>query len=1038
MRYAHRGNRSLAVLLLAVMVLPLVTSETLAQGRIVEFQIEPFDDTLFAGIDGAYRTAFDADGDLWYTTVAGVVNVDVEAHTRTLYTRMDGLPSSYALGLAVHNGLVYVGTDLGLAIIDPATGVVTQKERLNTPFPYDAVQEILPIGEELWMGTYFGGVSVWNMTSDTWTTHNTSTTSSYAKPVRRITTSPEAIWVATNGDGVWRVDRDSGAWTPLLTDDGLATNNARAALQVGRDLYVASEKGLQVRRAYEPFAGTDDEWVTFDTTNSRLPSNLTLDIDVLPIEEGGFALFASTRDGMWRYRYETGEQTVLAQAYGILGDFILDNNYSPTHGWAVATERGVSLYREGAWQYFVTGPSAPEAFSSGPDTVLFTSASVGDGGHFLWFGGNGGVNAYLPATGDTRGRWLNFGSWSEYPGGPVNWIDTDGDITWVASNTGVFGLRHEYGDWIERKATASRNLVYGVEADRGELYVPLFGDGLIMQNLTTGATRVWSATSVPPLPDLYLTDARAQANDLWLGSSVGVIRMDRATGEFPATYTVADGIPGTGVVFRVLPEGPLVWIATKDSGVALLDTRAGRVTKVWNETTTPGFPAGEVRSLHRADKYLWAGTTEGLVRIDTASGAIKTYATTNSGLVQNFVNGMTSRDGILYMATLSGIARLDIASDAFLPMQEGEGARDVDGSAARAPAAPSVRVSILSPTPLALVSGVTTISGSAFAAGGASVERVEVQVGDGEWQVAEGTASWSIPWDTTGLPKDETIAVRARAIGTNETSREAEVLAVPIEPPTTPLTVEALAPPAGTAGRDLVVAARVSGDPPITARVLYRANNASRESSVELVQDGSIWRGVIPGSAVHEGTLTFYVQATAGRETRTDPPDKTNPLVVNVTAAPVLAVDLTVPSSIEATAGEPTTAPLRVENTGTDEITITLGVTAEGPASRWVSVPGGEITLAPGEARSVDAAVSVESGAFAQVRNVTIAARDASGVADPAVAQLRLDVKPSTTATTPATPTDSGGGFDVPAPSIAWLVATLAAAAIVGHRRRSA
>ncbi|HEX2022853.1 MAG TPA: Ig-like domain-containing protein [Candidatus Thermoplasmatota archaeon] len=1024
----------LALALVALLAAPAVLAQGVdapapPAGRRVEFDIQPFEDTLYASIDGALRVGFDDRGHLWYTTQAGLVHVDVEAHRRDLYTRVDGLPSSYSVGLALRGDEAYVGTELGIAVVNSTSGKVRAVTMENSPLPDAIVLDLAFDGDELWVGTWFGGVATWNVTSGEWIVKNTSTTSGYPKPVKRIVPGEDAVWVATDGDGLWRRDRETGAWSVLLKDDGLVTNEVRAVLDVGPNLYVGTTKGLQVRRDYAPYAGTPDEWVLFNTTTSEIPDNVVLDLDLVPVEGGGFDLFAATRKGLWQYDGDTGRSATRTQSFGILGDFVLDESYT-RYGWAIATQRGVSLQRGGNWTYYVTGPSSAEVLSQGPLSFLFTSASVGDGEPVLWFGSASGVSGYRPPEGDRLGAWLNLGEWTEYPGGPVNWIDTEGDVTWVASNTGVFGFDHATGQWFPQRVVNSRNLAYGLEADRGELWIPLFGDGLIMRNLTTGASRAWDAGSGLSLPDLYLTDARAQGDEIWLGSAVGPIRLDRASGQVLATYTKSDGVPGTGVIYRLLPEGNVVWLGTKDGGLARLDALAGRVTHVWNATNTPGFPEGEVRSLHRAGAYLWIGTTDGLARLRLADGSVKTYRTTDSGLVQSYVNGISSQAGILYLATLSGVARLDIEQDRFLPMHEGPGVAQPRADAPRAPASAALRVGITSPRDLELVAGVYQVTGTASRSNG-TVDRVEVQVGDGPWQAAEGTTSWTWSWDTRPLAPNETVTLRARAFSGTSVSRVAEVLAIPLRPPSTPLFVQALPPPNGTAGRPLLLAARATGDEPLSVAAFYRSDETAAYQRLPLVRNGSLYTANVPADAVLEGNLSYYVEARSGGQVARDPADPARAYAVPVVPAPRLSVSLAGPGSLDAPAGKETPVKLRLENTGTTAVVVTLA--AEGKRPDWIRVDAREITLPPGLSVEVDAVIAVPATAFDDAWNATFLARDATGVADPAVATVPLRVVGGASSETP-TPAPKGKG--VPGFEAA-LLAAAAVVALAARRRRA-
>lgn len=1002
------------------------TTEGSSTGRRVDFPLTQFKDTLFTGIDGAYRARFDDAGHVWYSTEGGVVHVDPYNETRELFTRFDGLPSSYSLGLDVDGDKVYVGTDLGLGIIDRATGEVSEVTMVNSPLPDAIVQDAVVIGDELWMGTRFFGVAIWDTTrpaddAGAWRFQNTSTTTDYAKSVRRIVPTDTAVWVATAGDGAWRYDRATGEWEVTVRADGLPQRDNDVLSVAERDgaVWFGLPNGLAVRDA----AGA---WTLYNTTHG-MPDARVLDIDIIPTVNGTRDVFASTRRGVWQLEPETGRNVTRAQGFGILGAYVFDDEFVSGRGWLFATSRGVSLLRNGQWQYFSTGPSDGPTW--GPLAFGFTSASVGEQDGYLWFGSQRGLSAYRLPTQGVQGSWQNFGEWQEYPGSVVNWIDTEDGVTWFATNQGAYGFEHATGRWISKLAVNSRNLVYGVEADRGELWVALFGDGLIMENLTTGVTRTWDFnTPVNPLPDQYLTDVRADGDTIWLGSSVGLIRMDRDTGAIRGTYSKADGIPGGAVVYRLEPDGPNVWVGTKDGGVARFDVASGRVGAVWNASNTPGFPDGEVRSLHREGGRLWVGTTAGLARIDLADGRVRAWDQSTSDLVQNYINGITSADGILYLATLSGVHRMDIATLEFLPMRDGPGV--IRASADSGASGPTrVSVTIDAPRDGSGVTGVAQVRGTAYAFGG-EIDRVEVRIGSGAWQPAQGGASWSFDWDTSGLPPNAPVAIAVRAFS-GELSGEREIVVTPVAAPTIPLRIEEIPPPDAFANRPLPVAARVEGDEPLSASVYYKPAGASSYQRLQLARQGGLFLASIPAKDMREGEMRYYLEAESRGLTATAGGDASEPTTITVAPAPRLAVAVEAPGLVEAKAGEETPLTLNVTNAGTEPATFRLS--ASGLRSAWISVPEEDLALQPGETRPVVATLRVPAAAFTDNTTLAFEARDANGLAEPATASVPIRILGAEGAVTPTGPgASSGGGIPL---SPAVPLAALAVALLL--RRRS-
>lgn len=1027
-RHAWRPIALVALLLAASWSAAAQTASDTASGRRVEFPLTRFNDTLFAAYDAAGRATFDEAGDVWYTSQAGVVHIDLATMTRETYTKMDGLPSSYSMGIHATRGKVYVGTDLGVAIIDRATRNVSKIDFTNSPIRDIVVQDVRLVGDELWMAGRFFGVAAWNTTrplddEGAWTFKNTSISNRYAQPVRRITETPTAIWFATEGDGAWRFDRANRTWNVTLRADGLVANVVLSIAERGTNVYFGTENGLQ-RRATTRI-GTPEEWLLYNESHG-MPDDRVFDVDVIPTASKSVDVFAATRRGVWQLNPETGQQAVRNQSFGILGGIVLDNTWDASRGWLFGTTRGVSLYRDPTWSYFTTGPSVGP--SQGPLSYGFTSGSVGNENGFLWFGSNEGVSAYRLPTGDDPGFWQNFGEWQRYPGGVVNHIDVENGTTWIASNLGAYGFDQATGRWISKISGNSRNLVYGLEADRGELWVALFGDGLVMENLTTGQQRFWKfENSTNRIPDNRVTDVRAEGNTIWLGATVGVIRMDRVSGSVVGTYTTADGIPGDGVVFRTIPEGPLVWVGTKNGGVARFDVATGKVTQVWNATNTPGFPGGEVRSLLREGGRLWVGTEQGLARIDVVTGQTRAWNQSSSPLVQNIVNGLVEAEGVLYIATLSGVARMDISTGEFFPMRDGPGvARGAQGSSTT-----SARVSVRIDAPRdgAAFAGATEVRGSALSLGG-KVDRVEVRVGEGAWTPANGAESWTFTIDAATLPANVPITLAARAVAGNATSREAEILLTPVAAPKVPLTLDAVPLGNATAGRPIPVAARATGDDPLAAYLYYLAPGASAYQRLPLVRQGALFTGSIPARDVREGELRYYFEAQSGLLAVEDEGSADAPTRLAVAPTPRLAVAIEGPAQARAPAGATTTLVLNVTNAGTQPASFTLS--ASGLRATWLTVPQDPLDLKPGETRPVSVRITVPEKAFGDNTTLTFEAQDVAGEAEAATARVPVEIV--ATSATPATSTPASGK-GIPFPGALALVAVAATLALLRRRR---
>ncbi|MFA5860821.1 MAG: hypothetical protein WDA16_03910 [Candidatus Thermoplasmatota archaeon] len=1000
-----RPARLVALFLVVIMVLPAlptsaqtpdVTQPTTTPGHRVSFNLTKYDDTLFASITTAYRVAFGANGDIWYSTQAGVVHLKLQEGTRELYTHEDGLPSSLALGLATDGNDVLAGTDLGLAVIDQTTHKVVRQLRLdNSALPDDIIHEVAIDGRDVLLGTHFSGVATWNRTTDAITTKNTSTIDDFAKPVRRIVATPTTVWAGTDGDGAWRFDRASGNWSVLLKNDGLPSNSVLSFAELNGKTYIGTDAGLV---EYANGAVTR-KW---NKTTDGMPDDRVYDLDVVPRADGtGSDLWAATRSGMWQLVPGTNANQTYAQDWGLMGSYVWDDVYDDaTQSWVFGTTLGVSLANQNGWTYYSTGPT--NAPSPGPINYRFTAVHAADG--LVWTGSELGVSAFAPASATKPGIWYNLGAWQDYPGGQVNSIKRYGNMTWFATSTEAVGYNTDDHTWSERKVTSSRNIVYGLDAAQGELWIGLFGDGVIMQNLTTGTSQFWNSKSTPtPIPDSYITDVHIDGNTVWLGASVGVIRMDRISGAF-ITYTTADGIPGGGVVFRALPDGSVVYVGTKDGGVGRLDVASGKVDKVWDNTTVPGFPMDEVRDLYREGGRLWVGTKGGLARINVTTGDVTLWNQSNSKLVQNFVSGITSQDGILYLATASGIARMDIATSAFLPMRDGPDTQHgTGGGSTHTTFTAPVNVRIDSPKDGVGVTGMVEVRGAASKLGG-RIDRVEVQIGDGPWRTANGTESWTYKWDSSTAPSDKQLAISVHALAGNETSRDVDVLVTPVALPTVPLSIEHTSVKNKNAGQSILVGATIHGDEPLGATAYYKVPGRDAYDKLDLVRAGNVFAATIPGRKVTEGTLQYYIEAHSGLLSATSPEDAGSPWAILVGPPARVAVSIDGPILLSVQAGSNTRLTLNVTNIGTESGTFTI--IGSGLRASWLSVPAETLTLAPGEVRQVNATLDVPILAFADNTTLRFQVDDIKGEAQSAEASVPVEILSAPEATRPTvTPT---------------------------------
>ncbi|MDE5940695.1 MAG: response regulator [Muribaculaceae bacterium] len=162
------------------------------------------------GFDDIVPLFFDREGRMWIgRNGKGVMCLDRATGKRTIYD-VPQLTNGTVRAIAQdNNGLIWVGTEIGLNVIDPATGHVdglrqdlVNHHKLNDNAIYCIVPDRCG---NIWIGTYFGGVNLLrnDYTRFHWIAPGYDSRSLRGKAVRRIVEpSPGTLWLATEDGGI--------------------------------------------------------------------------------------------------------------------------------------------------------------------------------------------------------------------------------------------------------------------------------------------------------------------------------------------------------------------------------------------------------------------------------------------------------------------------------------------------------------------------------------------------------------------------------------------------------------------------------------------------------------------------------------------------------------------------------------------------------------------------------------------------------------------------------------------------------------------
>jgi len=148
--------------------------------------------------------------------------------------------------------------------------------------------------------------------------------------------------------------------------------------------------------------------------------------------------------------------------------------------------------------------------------------------------------------------------------------------------------------------------------------------------------------------------------DLWMGTSMGLIRYDTGSVENYQVFDNTNGLLSNGIFSISMDPAGRPWIGTYGGGLSVLDDSG------WVNFNTPhGLLDSFVYDLHFSQGDLWIATWSGVNRVRGdlfARDSWKSFTVenTNGGLIDNWVYGIeVDKKGRIWFGTESGISMLD-------------------------------------------------------------------------------------------------------------------------------------------------------------------------------------------------------------------------------------------------------------------------------------------------------------------------------------------------------------------------------------------
>jgi ligand-binding sensor domain-containing protein/class 3 adenylate cyclase len=600
-------------------------------------------------------------------SLAAVPACQAQQYDLRNYSLEQGLPSSVVNALCEDaDGFLWVGTGQGAARTD---GLRFEAFGREQGLPHEQVTALAAGADgAVWMGFGNGTLARWR--------HGRITTvrATPGAAVRALALHGDAVWWATSGQGVWRLQQGQehryGRADGLLSEQVFAlsldaqgrpvagTDSGLFALREGRWQAVAPF-ALPHRRVNALHADADgfvaatpQGFLELDTALSTLAPELRF-MGSFPIalpepnlqavlRARNGDLWFGTLSGLLHLTKVNGQPTltVMREANGLGNDLVrcLAQDRSGAI-WIGTGFGGLSKYTSGAFLHFTDrdglGSRTVSAVHRTPDGRLWMGTAGGglaswDGRQLRTYGAEDGLNdPFVIALGEDAEGYLLAGTAANglfryderrfqrlaqgLDGQRVHAIHLDAQgRNWVGTER---GLHCDPGKGAYMRVAGCAAPVAGI-ASSGDSIWACTAEGLFALDARQAPLRLAPVRALPAHSMTCI--ARDTPGNLWIGTeSHGLLRLHGTRAD---SIQAADGL-GSNAVEQVLLDGlENVWVGTR-RGVSMLELDAlqERVLRVRHYSTEDGFIGAECfrnACLLDTDSALWFGTVRGATRHD--------------------------------------------------------------------------------------------------------------------------------------------------------------------------------------------------------------------------------------------------------------------------------------------------------------------------------------------------------------------------------------------------------------------------------------
>ena len=614
--YTHLGNISSVA----------IDDETIicgSSGGIIFLRYDPDENIIFQDSTWTYpgklshssvRSLFlEENGSLWVGTYGGGIDRYSAEGAYTHFGQLEGLPLSLKVTSILVDSSVWVGTTEGLAIKELGYFVTWDIYSTGGGLSSNNINCLAMSDSGLWVGTN-SGVSLLRTGSDpgsstSWETFPEVSGISFLQ----IVVQNDTTWAATE-DGLFLKNESSNSWEEETAFSG---SFPQCISFHGEKMAVGAEAGIYCR--------IEGKWYLFDEVF------------------GGSMVFAlEWLDGIhicagrgWMYTDDRSSGPGISIGFGNIWKTYLPNS-SPSNDLLSTC---VDSY-EACW--VASDDNGSGALNNSSENwTAFNSTLIN----------NKQLNS---CTADREGGVIT----ACYHYG-ATWIDWNGTstrtddqaISWSTENSGLINNDILCVEFVD-------NTVWFGHETYFEAGSPPGGVSRLQWTPGDSSSTVWQGwLPVDGLPSDRISEIAAiDSDNAWLGSDVGLVRLDATTGNiWPDTpIDMNNGLPSNQITALVLTLDGCLYIGTA-GGLALLPANTDYAEVI------PEIEGFVECLIFDYKSNLWVGTTEGIYQI-SPDNSVELYNILNSPLLTTEIRDLSSDNdkGYIYAVTDHGLWRLQV------------------------------------------------------------------------------------------------------------------------------------------------------------------------------------------------------------------------------------------------------------------------------------------------------------------------------------------------------------------------------------------